>query len=136
MSIIKASTKHVQRIEQVSLSIMKHLSVRCQLGVHVFNMIIFLQTRVHPLQGRHKTPSCTNGILKQGRAHKLKFTSNCPTLVYLFIYYSCSFSFLLFSIQHDTSILVSLELRSESLSIPSPFTTPTLHPQREPYPKF
>ena len=43
--------------------------------------------RAHPPRGRQRTPTCTKRILEQGRANKVKFTSDCPMLViYLFIY--------------------------------------------------
>jgi hypothetical protein len=42
--------------------------------------------RAHPPQSKQQTPPCTKKILKQGGANRLKFTSDCLTLViYLFL---------------------------------------------------
>ena len=43
------------------------------------------KSRAHPQQGRHQIPPYTKRMLEQGRVKRLKFTSDCMTLViYLF----------------------------------------------------
>ena len=41
--------------------------------------------RAHSLQGRQLTPPCIKRILEQGRTNGLKFTSDCLTLVIIYL---------------------------------------------------
>ena len=63
----------------------------CDSFIHVFmqicnRLMMGIPPRVHSLQGRQETPPCIKRILEHDRAKRLKFTSDCPTLVFHFFF--------------------------------------------------